>query len=45
MVNHCTDGHYDIIFMDIQMPRINGYDAELFEALIAATANRFRLLP
>lgn len=23
----CEDGYYDMIFMDIQMPRMNGYDA------------------
>ena len=23
----CGDGYYDMIFMDIQMPRMNGYDA------------------
>ena len=48
----CDDGHYDLIFMDIQMPRMNGYDAtRAIRALprdyckrvpiIAMTANAF----
>ena len=24
---NCPDGYYDMAFMDIQMPRMNGYDA------------------
>jgi CheY-like chemotaxis protein len=27
MVSECEDGYYDLIFMDIQMPKMNGYDA------------------
>lgn len=27
MLTACDDGYYDLIFMDIQMPRMNGYDA------------------
>ena len=26
MILECEDGYYDIIFMDIQMPQMNGYD-------------------
>ena len=26
-INGCEDGYYDMIFMDIQMPKMNGYDA------------------
>ena len=27
MISACEDGYYDLIFMDIQMPQMNGYDA------------------
>ncbi|MGN1423782.1 MAG: response regulator [Oscillospiraceae bacterium] len=27
MMTACRDGYYDLIFMDIQMPQMNGYDA------------------
>ena len=26
-MEECEDGYYDLIFMDIQMPKMNGYDA------------------
>lgn len=52
MMNECKDGYYDLIFMDIQMPRMNGYEAtEKIRTLldpkkanipiIAMTANAF----
>ena len=27
LISSCPDGHYDIVFMDIQMPKMNGNDA------------------
>lgn len=26
-LSSCPDGYYNMVFMDIQMPRMNGYDA------------------
>ena len=26
-LSSCPDGYYDMVFMNIQMPRMNGYDA------------------
>lgn len=52
MLSSCDDNYYDLVFMDIQMPRMNGYDAtRAIRALpreylkrvpiIAMTANAF----
>lgn len=52
MVSHSPDGYYDVILMDIQMPRVNGYEAtKMIRSLkktyastvpiIAMTANAF----
>ena len=39
----CEDGYYDIVFMDIQMPKLNGYDAA--RAIRAMKRNYCKQIP
>lgn len=43
LLTQCEDGYYDIIFMYIQMPKMNGYDAT--RAIRAMQRNYCRQVP